>query len=179
MPSESALVVLIPEAEALVESFREQYDPSALLGMPAHVTILYPFKSPEEITTDVIQSLAELFSRFSGFSASFVETNRFPTVLYLSPVPDETFRRLIQVVTERFPETPPYIGKFVEVVPHLTVADVNDPQLLEEIAAGFERAARNRLPIHAVVREVALMDNEKGRWQVRARFALGTDIQSS
>jgi len=34
---ESALVVLIPEADGLVASFRERYTPSAAEGMPAHM----------------------------------------------------------------------------------------------------------------------------------------------
>jgi hypothetical protein len=44
----TALVILVPEAEALVKAFRERYDPSAAEGMPAHVTVLYPFKTLEQ-----------------------------------------------------------------------------------------------------------------------------------
>src|SRR6266567_1062621 len=114
-PVESALVILIPEAEVLVESFRRQHDPSAALGVPAHVTVLYPFKSPRELTADVIQTLKELFSKFPVFSASLIDVRRFPGVLYLSPVPDKTFRRLTEIVTKRFPETLPYAGQFADI----------------------------------------------------------------
>ena len=175
-PLESALVAVIPEAEVLVESFRNQYDPSAALGVPAHVTVLYPFKSPGEITTDVSDGLEEIFSKFPGFSVSFIESGRFPGVLYLAPAPEESFRRLTSMVTNRFPETPPYSGQFSDVIPHLTVAQVADPQQLEKIAADFERVARDLLPIQASVREIALLDNESGTWRVRRRFALDTDI---
>lgn len=173
MPSESALVVLIPEAEALVGSFRIQYDPSATAGVPAHVTVLYPFKSPQDLTPELIQTLAELFSASPAFGASFTKTKRFPRVLYLAPAPDEQFRLLIERVAERFPETPRYGGEFSEIIPHLTIADVSDSQQLEPISKEFENAARGRLPIHASINEVALLDNETGRWQVRHRFALG------
>ena len=44
--SESALVVLVPEAEGVVKPFRDLHDPSAAAGMPAHITLLYPFKHP-------------------------------------------------------------------------------------------------------------------------------------
>src|ERR1051325_8060387 len=47
--SESALVVLVPEAEVFAKPFRDQYDPSAAAGMPAHITLLYPFKAPDEV----------------------------------------------------------------------------------------------------------------------------------
>jgi len=40
---EVAIVVLVPEAETLVEPFRKIFDPSAAKGMPAHITINYPF----------------------------------------------------------------------------------------------------------------------------------------
>jgi 2'-5' RNA ligase len=178
MPIESALVIPVPDAEVLVASFRNKYDPSAAVGVPAHVTVLYPFKSPREITADVIQSLEELFSKFPGFSVSFIQSKRFPGVLYLSPVPDETLRRLTAIVTKRFPETPPYGGQFADVIPHLTVAQISDPRQLEEIAADFDRAARGRLPIQASVREIALMDNESGLWEFRNRFALGTEPEA-
>lgn len=172
MPVESALVILVPEAEALVESFRNQYDPSAAVGIPAHVTVLYPFKAPGDLTPDVIHSLEQLFAEFPAFQAVFTELQRFPNVLYLSPEPADPFRLLIKTVAARFPETLPYGGEFTEIIPHLTVAQVNEPQQLEEIAAAFARAAKNRLPIPTRVKEIALMDNGGGYWQVRHRFSL-------
>lgn len=173
MAAESALVVLIPEAESLVGAFRDQFDPSASVGMPAHITVLYPFKSPHELTPGVIRSLEELFSKSPIFGVSFAESRRFPSVLYLSPSPDDAFRRLTEIVTECFPETPPYGGRFTDIVPHLTVAEVSDGQRLDEIAAEFDRLAGGHLPIRAAVSEIALVDNASGSWQVRTRFALG------
>lgn len=178
MPIESALVILIPEAEDSVESFRIKYDPQAALGVPAHVTILYPFKSPRELTAEVIRTLEELFSKFPGFDVSFSESGRFPGVLYLSPAPDEMLRRLTKIVAKHFPETQPYRGQFTDVIPHLTIAQVGDPQQLDKIAADFERTVRGHLQIQSSVKEVALMDNESGRWKVRMRFPLGRDFDS-
>jgi hypothetical protein len=54
---ESTLVVVVPEAEALVGSFRDLYDPIAAAGVPAHITVLYPFKSPEEVNETVMGDL--------------------------------------------------------------------------------------------------------------------------
>jgi len=175
MPIESALVILVPEAEVLVESFRIQHDPSAALGVPAHVTVLYPFKPPREITADVIKSLEELFSEFPAFSVSFIESRRFPDVLYLSPVPDEIIRSLTKMVARRFPETPPYGGQFADIVPHLTVAQVGDPRQLDEIESKFALEAKGRLPVRTSVTEITLLDNDNGRWEVRRRFVLGSD----
>jgi hypothetical protein len=46
-PTESALIVAVPEAEWAVAALRAAYDPAASWGMPAHITVLYPFLPPE------------------------------------------------------------------------------------------------------------------------------------
>lgn len=170
----SALVVLVPEAEVLVKPFRDTYDPSAAAGMPAHITLLYPFKPSDEVDETVIDNLRGCFVRFGPFRFSLDETRRFPVeVLYLAPVPDGDFRRMTEAIWERYPETPPYGGKFANVIPHLTVAQLDDEWRLDRVADDFARASRGTLPIHATATEVALMDNRSGRWQVRATLRLG------
>jgi hypothetical protein len=57
---ESTLVVVVPEAEALVGSFRDLYDPVAAAGVPAHITVLYPFKSPDEVNETVMGFIGSL-----------------------------------------------------------------------------------------------------------------------
>src|SRR5215216_5253276 len=44
----SALIVAVPEAEPLVGGWRLRYD-DASLGVPAHVTLLFPFMPAEEL----------------------------------------------------------------------------------------------------------------------------------
>jgi hypothetical protein len=175
MPSiESALVVLVPEAEALVKPFRDRYDPSAALGVPAHITLLYPFRPPDEVGGGVLDELRRGFARFAPFRFALAQIRRFPAeVLYLAPEPDEPFRRLTLAIWDWYPETPPYVGKWPDVVPHLSVASLADEQQLDRIADEFAQASRGILPIRAAATDVALMDNRSGRWQVRATFGLG------
>lgn len=171
--AESALLVAVPEAEPLVQRFRIQHDPSAAVGVPAHVTVLYPFKPPDQLTRDVIESLRDLFTSTRPFDASLTETRRFgSSVLYLAPEPADGFRKLTNLVFERFPDTPPYGGRFADVIPHLTVAEVADAALLESIAAEFAGPAKAGLPIRFAASEVTLMENSTGRWEVRERFGL-------
>jgi 2'-5' RNA ligase len=170
----SALVVLVPEAEASVKPFRDRYDPSAAAGMPAHITLLYPFKPPDEVDEAVLEDLRRCFTRFAPISFSLSSIRRFPVeVLYLAPEPDEPFRRLTLAIWDRYPETPPYGGRWSEIVPHLSVAWRADEQQLDAITNDFVEASREKLPIRAAASEVALMDNRSGRWQVRAMFGLG------
>src|SRR5262245_41048347 len=171
---ESALVVLVPEAEAVVKTFRDKYDPSAAAGMPAHITLLYPFTSPDELRTEVLETLHTCFVHFVPFTYSLAAVRRFPSeVLYLAPEPDRPFRDLTSAICERFPDRPPYGGKFEDVIPHLTVAQVQNDNDLDRIAEDFALAARGRLPIRASATEVALMDNRSGDWQIRHLCALG------
>jgi 2'-5' RNA ligase len=179
MAFESALVVLIPEVEHLVKSFRDQYEPSAAVGVPAHVTILYPFKPPDELTADVIATLQGLISRLPSFYVSFPEFQAFSDTIYLAPLPAEPFRRLTKIIVERYPETPPYGGAFAEIVPHLTVAQMGNFQRLDKITDEFREAAQKKLPISARVNTVSLMDNSSRYWKVRAQFSLGSDQRAS
>lgn len=170
---ESALVILVPEAEVIVKSFRDRYDPSAANGCPAHVTLLYPFKPPDEITKTDLDNLNRCFALFRPFRFSLEVTRRFPGVLYFAPQPDDPFRRLIFAIWDRYPETPPYGGRYRDVVPHLTVADHLSDEELDRITAELKRASKGKLPISAVASEVALLDTKSGHWQLRATFKLG------
>jgi 2'-5' RNA ligase len=173
---ESALVVLVPEAEALVKPFRDQYDLSATVGMPAHITLLYPFKAPNEVGSVVLHNLRHRFARFAPFRYSLASIRRFPVgVMYLVPEPDEPFRRLTSAIWDWYPETPPYGGKWPDIVPHLSVANMADEQRLDRVADEFAQASQRRLPIGATASEVALMDNQPGRWRICTTLRLGRE----
>jgi 2'-5' RNA ligase len=174
LPIESGLAVLVPEAEHLVTSFRERYDPSVAAGMPAHITLLYPFKPPDEIGEAEIEKLNQCFAGFRKFDFFLTTSRRFPGgVLYLAPEPDEPFRRLTLAIRHCFPATPPYGGRYSNVLPHLTVAELADERQLDRIAVQFARASQGKLPIRAIASGIALMEKQAGSWQLRTTFALG------
>jgi len=178
VPAQSALVILIPEVESLVKAFRDRYDPSAAAGIrdagvPAHVTLLYPFKPPHELTAEVLATLRDLFSGQPAFTVTFQDFQEFPDVLYLAPTSAEPFRQLTELLVSQYPETPPYGGAFTEIVPHLTLAQAGTAQSLDAIAAKFREVASTSLPIQAQVDTVSLLDNASGQWRLRAQFALG------
>ena len=174
---ESTLAILVLEAEGLVRSFRDRYDPAAKSGMPAHITLLYPFKSPNEIDGLVLDTLSQCFSRFQPVKFSLTTINQFPgETLYLVPEPEESFRELTLGIWRCYPETPPYRGRYSTIIPHLTVAErsglIGD-QELAEVAREFEQAAQGRLPIRGHAGEVTLMDTRSGRWEINTTFRLG------
>ena len=168
---EAALILPVAEAEALVGNFRLRFDPSTALGVPAHITINYPFKSYISQTDEVRTKLSSLFSHIPQFHFTLSEIRTFPGVIYLAPTPPDPFLTLINTVSSLFPDSLPYEGRFDETVPHLTVAQVEEAALAP-IEADFSKYAKRFLPLHCRARELLLMDNSEKLWKTRAIFPL-------
>jgi hypothetical protein len=168
---ESALIVPVPEAESLVGAWRERYDDSARTGVPAHLTLLYPFLPPEEVTPVDLERLSQLFAVAPATRYELVAVRRFSRgVLYLAPEPEAFLRDLTREVWTLYPHRPPYGGAFQDVIPHLTVAQADDPAVLEAVEADVAP----RLPIASRATEAWLMlQGKDGRWQAGHRFPLG------
>ncbi len=171
---EAALVVIVPEAESLVGPFRAKYDPAAGWGVPAHITINYPFIPGVRPTDDVLSRLSKRFAAMSPFSFTLDHIARFPKVIYLAPESAVPFVHLIEQTAQEFPESPLYEGRFDTITPHLTVAYSDDSELLASVQREFTDAALGHLPLSAFVARVWLMDDSAGRWQKRASFSLGS-----
>ncbi len=171
-PIEAALDISIPDVEPFVAAFRKKYDPSAAKGMPAHITINYPFLPGADPNDRLYQKLTELFAEINSFTFTFKRLAKFPGVIYLSPEPESPFKQLIDSVANRFPESPPYGGAFDNVVPHLTIAHADDEELLASIERQLADLAPQHLPMSIQVEQVWLMDNKTGRWQERKVFQL-------
>jgi 2'-5' RNA ligase superfamily len=70
-PTESAVIVAIPEAEDVVGPHRAALDPAAGRGVQAHVTVLYPFVPPAKIDDRVIRALADALQTVPAFGITF------------------------------------------------------------------------------------------------------------
>jgi 2'-5' RNA ligase superfamily len=165
----SALVIPVPAIESAVARWRDRFDPSAAAGMPAHITVLYPFLDQSQLGDAVAQELRSLCESHTQPAVTFERTGRFPSLLYLAPEPASSLIQLTQRVVQRWPETPPYGGAFDDVIPHSTVAH-GDNDLLDSI----EAEVRASLPIRTVLSEVVLFVFDGQRWETRERFPLGS-----
>ena len=164
----SAVIVTVPEAEPVVGGWRMQYTLDAPAGIPPHVTVLFPFV-PSERVGDVEGRVAELVAAASAFDILFARTARFPEVLYLDPEPAQPFLALTGAIAAEWPEHPPYEAAFETVIPHLTVAESDDPALLDRIAEDVEP----QLPVETRVREASLfVEDDNGRWHEHHRLPL-------
>ncbi|WP_306296929.1 2'-5' RNA ligase family protein [Streptomyces sp. Amel2xC10] len=164
----SGLIVRVPEAEPLVRAWRDRLDPSARTGVPAHVTVLFPFLEASRIDDDVCAEIGEVLGRHRSFEARFERCGRFPGVLYLAPEPDTGFRQLTEAIVEHWPEHPPFGGQFDDPVPHLTVAQSQDEAQVEQA----ETDLLTGLPVVAQVSSVDLLVHDGTRWRWRASFPM-------
>ena len=169
--AETALIVRVPEAEPHVSHLRHQFDPSESLGVPAHITVLYPFMPPEEITPVVANQVRAVALSCTAFGFQLSRVGLFPGALYLAPAPSKPFIALTVALVRQFPEYPPYGGQFRTVVPHLTVAQ----------AGGWrESSAHSELlcalypsgGISSRCSEIVLIENSSCRWQQMDVFPL-------
>jgi 2'-5' RNA ligase len=166
---ESAIIVPV-QIPVAMGRLRDRMDPSAVDGVPPHVTLLYPFMSVDLLNPDVRGELERIVANEPAFPFRLASVGRWPNVVYLTPEPDEPFRRLTQALAAAFPEYPPYEGVHETIVPHVTIAqDVPD-----DYYAAAEHALPAMLPVRAVAREAWLIGHTPAQpWHTLWRLPFG------
>jgi 2'-5' RNA ligase len=178
---ETILLLPVPAAEPAVGRHRARLVESARGGVPAHITVLYPFLPPAGISEPLLASLGRLFAGFQAFEFTLDRVCWFgEEVVWLGPRDPAPFSALISAASTAFPACLPYGGQHAEgLPPHLTIG---------KSQAGGQQALRDaaelvgpRLPIEAIAAEVALMAGPRpgtpntppGQWRTIAAFPLG------
>lgn len=159
--------MLVPEAEPAVGTWRRRHSRDGAAGMPAHVTLLYPFAPQPDL--DAVRAIA---ANAESFRFVLRRVHEWPDgVVYLDPDPAEPFARLTAQLVERFPDHQPYGGAFTvdEVIPHCTVVHTDDATVRADAAASVAGA----LPIECNADEIWLMHEVNGRWERHKHFRLG------
>ncbi|MFI7674358.1 2'-5' RNA ligase family protein [Actinophytocola sp. NPDC049390] len=168
-PTESAVIVPFPSLDPLVGEYRQRMDRAAAWGVPAHVTVVYPFVPPP-VGADTLELLAAALTDVSAFECEFARVEWFgDDVVWLAPEPDRPFRDMTAAVWRAFPDHPPYGGQWGDSIPHLTVGHT-DP-------AGMRAAADElppHLPVHAPVDRVWVLEgtDAPGSWGMVAELSL-------
>jgi len=171
--TESALVIAFPTVDAVVASHRSRFDSGAIRGVPAHVTVLYPFMPPELLSTAVLDELRDLLGEFPPFDTTFERVDWFDDgLVYLRPTPDVPFRQLTAAIAARWPDWPPYGGAHGVPTPHLTIGDIGTRAEHERAAEAIAPA----LPIDALSSTVHLYTGSHAphTWTELAVIELGT-----
>ncbi|MEU5959388.1 2'-5' RNA ligase family protein [Streptomyces sp. NPDC047525] len=171
-PGTTAVLVLLPDADPLLE-LTAQVDAQVVRpGVPAHATLLYPWLPAEQIDAKELERLRAVLVR------SAPEGGRIPLRLaeveqagaFIGiPVPE--LRALATAVRTAFPEQVPYAGRFGQDPPvHVTVS----LDATSDTAADIARRVTGRLPIRTAVSAVHVVALTPDGWQVLAQFPLTT-----
>lgn len=169
MEGESAIIVPVA-VPVTIARLRERMDPSAAQGVPAHVTLLYPFMPVAGLDDDVRRKVSRIVAAEPTFTVTFSSIARFPNVVYLPPDPADPFRRLTAALAAEFPSYPPYAGAYETVIPHLTVAQ----DVADDYYAAAEHALPGALPVRHIVREAWLIGHlPEQPWHTLWRLPLG------
>jgi 2'-5' RNA ligase len=161
-------VVLPVTLPAGLERIRRIRVAEARRGVPAHVTLLFPFVDADRIDDRVTSRLRDRLAAVAPFEYALEATGRWPDAVYAAPVPAEPFATLAAVLRDDWPEYPLYGGDFAFEA-HVTIAE--SPS--DDVARAIESAAASELPAPARADEVVLIVDADTGWRVAARFALG------
>jgi len=180
-PTHSAVIVPVPAAEHAVAAHRARLDRAASWGVPAHLTVLYPFLPPSKLNEEVLSALASAVATVDSFDVTFTATEWFGSeMLWLAPTPEQPLRQLTAAVFLAFPNHPPYGGAHGtdpgDVQPHLTVADrsVAGPEGLDALKAA-EADVRTQLPFTQRLDHALLItgSGQPRSWRTLRRLDLG------
>ena len=169
--SQTALIITVPEAEQLVTETRDKYDPASMFGVPAHISLLYPFMPPAKVDDLVLQKLESLFSNLVSFSYRLDSIQAFPETLYIAPEPTSEFVRMIQAIARAFPEYPPYGDEHESIVPHMTIA-FRHRRKWRRIKEKLEPALETGAGFTALCDRITLIENSSGMWRDMHEFPL-------
>ena len=137
-------------------------------GVPAHVTVLHPFRQSVDAATQ--QQVAAIARDVGPFEAVFGRVGSFPGVVYLAPDVADPFVDLTRRCAAAFSDCPPYNGRFPDSIPHLTVGAGLDDETCDQLATD----ATQRLPIRTKVDRLTLLtETDDGTWSITQAWELG------
>lgn len=168
---QTGLVVPVPAADALLGLVESRHPGTVREGVPAHVSLLYPFVDAAELDERVTRALSELVADHEPMAVEFAECYRWGGFVALRPDPIEGLIELTRKARDRWPDLVPYEGLYGDVEPHVTVA----LRASDETVLMIEREVSEQLPISVELHEVWLVAFE-GRWIVRERFEFGAGL---
>jgi 2'-5' RNA ligase len=170
----SAIVVPI-RLPAALRALLLRESATARLGVPGHVTLLFPFVPAESIDRAVLAAVGRVVGAAPAFDVAFRAVRRFEPgdgapngVVWLAPEPAAPFISLTGQLASAFPDYPPYGGAFAGVIPHVTLADDDAARMDRN-----EAEARANLPFRRRVGGATLIvEGADGRWRTLRRLPL-------
>ncbi|HEX8495905.1 MAG TPA: 2'-5' RNA ligase family protein [Actinomycetales bacterium] len=172
----SSVLIAVPELAAFTSQWRStSYAPQAPAltierRFPPHVTLLTPFGEPDD--GELLVRLQRVATEHQPFELVFRRASRFGPdgAIWLVPEPVSVLRELALAVAAAFPEHPPYLGRYADPVPHLTVTVAGDDGTLAQVQAALDEHG----PLTAPVASLGIWRRgDDDVWQLTAVAPLG------
>ena len=170
---ETAVVIVVdrPELETI---YRDSFPVFAELGIPLHVTLLYPFAPPEELGS-ALAILQTVLSHHQPFTYELTELRTFPRTIWLAPEPAGPFVALTEAIEAALPQYPHWGGAFEVVIPHATLMDGVEENEVESTLTRLRPLVEPLLPVELSAYEATvLVEQPDGPWVSGALLPLGT-----
>ncbi len=175
IPDTTALILPVPAADPIVGPWRARYDRTAHEGVPAHVTLLYPFLTPDAITRHQLERLTKVLGSIPPFPITMTRTEVLTDILTLALDPYSAMERLRDALLARWPMIVPYDGKYGPR-PRMHVTVAWGAQARPDGAQDFtmiEADIGPMLPIRETIGSLWLMERRAGVWSQRSTYRLG------
>ena len=168
MPSAIVVRARLPRA---LERVRRQSIANAADGVPAHLTMLYPFVEPAGLDGRVRRRIESVARLHAPFEYRMVELRRWPDTVYVAVDQEAPFVRLQADLAAAFPDYPIYGSSSVfDYVPHISVVEGYG------LAVAIEREPPSAVGLPAGTRATGLeviATGPDGRWATVWRIRLG------
>jgi hypothetical protein len=156
---ETAVVIVVDEP-GLAGIYRSFFPGFAALGIPLHITLLYPFVPPDALEA-ALPDLAAVIARYERFAFTLTDLRTFP-------------RALTGAIETAFPAYPHWGGQYAEAIPHMTLVDGVEEDALLSTLARLRQQTEPILPVVLVADEVTVLaEREDGHMVIAARLPLG------
>ena len=169
---ETGIIVPVPAFESFVQHHRKINDAVPPEGVPAHLTLLYPFLPPAGCER-AREEVAEFFASIEPFEFELDKVGWFDQrVVFLAPSDPGPFVTITEKLVARWTQCIPYGGRHGGThVPHLTLGIEGTPEEM----AGLAEAAEELLPMQCLADQAWLMIGHPrpASWQIAERYMFG------
>ncbi|WP_169747994.1 2'-5' RNA ligase family protein [Pseudonocardia acaciae] len=168
-PDRTALLLPVPAADPLLSRVAEGHPATVRAGLPAHLTVLYPFVPAAQLGPATLNACARIAERAVPIAVRFTACRVRGNLVYIAPEPVEPVDALVGAVRQRWPELVPYGGRFPDAPAHVTLALDAPPADHADIL----RRVDPLLPVADTLDELVLVVSGPDGWVARSRWPLG------
>lgn len=158
--SQSSVDIVIPELDTIIGKWRKSTVDIASLGVPSHITLLWPW-CPPPISDEYIKKLENVLSFLNSFVITFHKIEYFgESVIYLDVENKKEVKELMDRVGQEFPEYPMYENTIKDPQSHLTIAKPKNSESFFKVNSEIKQYIAPLLPLKFNIEEITIMEQK-------------------